>query len=110
MKKMKESRLQECAVSEELWTCGLWTYHGPWSVSVTLCSQDNTIETAVGHKMVDTCHKTKGLRRYSDAIFTVFLSHSKSCRSGNHFLLRERTKQSSFCNISSLHTKKKHID
>lgn len=87
----------------------VWTNQGPWRV----CSPNNTIETAVGRKMVDKCHKTKGLHRYSDAIFTLFLSHSKSCLSGNHFLLRERTKQSSFCNISSLHTpkkKKKQID
>lgn len=58
---------------------------GPWSVSVTLCYLDNTIETEVCRKMVDTANKTKGLRRYSDAIFTLVLSHSKSCLPGNHF-------------------------
>lgn len=58
---------------------------GTWGVSVTLCYLDNTIETEVCRKMVDTANKTKGLRRYSDAIFTLVLSHFKSCLPGNHF-------------------------
>lgn len=63
------------------------------SLYVTLCSPDNTKETAVGCEMVDTSNKTKGLRRYSDAIFTLLLSHSESCLPGNHFILWESTKQ-----------------
>lgn len=86
----------------------VWTYQGPWRVSVTLCSPDNKIETAVDRKMLDTCHKTKGLRRYSDAIFTLFLSHSRSCLPGNHYSQRG---QSSLRFVTSLHythiTKKK---
>jgi len=37
----------------------------------------------------NNANKTKGLRKYGDAIFTLFLSHSKSCLPGNHFFLRE---------------------